>query len=76
MAKDSFYWAEDRQPARYSTGVRLFFILLLAMAPLALIAFFVTLQIDRNTEDTRNEAAVNAVNLSALQLDNAITRPD
>ena len=74
MAEDSFYWAEDKKPASYSTGVRLFFILLLAMAPLALIAFFVTLQIDRNTKDTRNEAAVNAVNLSALQLDNALNQ--
>lgn len=74
MTKESFYWSEDNQPTRYSTGVRLFFILLLAMAPLALIAFFVTLQIDRNTENSRNEAAISAVNLSALQLDNALNK--
>lgn len=74
MAADNFYWAEDNKPVSYSTGVRLFFILLLAMAPLALIAFFATIQIDRNAAAARNDAAASALNLSALRLNNALTR--
>ncbi|WP_438729493.1 sensor histidine kinase [Parasphingorhabdus sp. DH2-15] len=73
MAADNFYWTDENKPRAYSTGLKLFLILLLAMAPLALIAFLVTIQIDRNSKDTRNDVAVSSLNLSALRLNNALS---
>ncbi|MEM1133344.1 MAG: sensor histidine kinase [Pseudomonadota bacterium] len=65
-------WASsDDYPTR-STGMRLFVILLVALAPLALIAYLASEQIESSEEQARREAAANGVNLGALRVKTAL----
>lgn len=57
---------------KHSTGVRLFIILLLALSPLALVAYLASKQIEANEDQARQSAAASALNLGALRITTAI----
>ncbi|MEO1044172.1 MAG: sensor histidine kinase [Pseudomonadota bacterium] len=65
-------WHPGEEFPRRSTSLKLFAILLVALAPLALIAYLASEQIESSEEAARNDAAANALNLGALRLNSAI----
>ncbi|WOE75977.1 sensor histidine kinase [Alterisphingorhabdus coralli] len=71
QSPESGWVSSDESPTR-STGWKLFVILLVALAPLALIAYLASEQIESSEEATRRDAAASAANLGALRVNSAL----
>lgn len=61
-------WASSDEFPTRSTGLRLFAILLIALSPLALVAYIASEQIETNEQQAQKLAAASALNLGALRL--------